>query len=235
MALSLEKQDHYRELYRARTPGWRPATERYETVIRDHLRPGLRVLDVGCGRGGVLEQLGELVDYPVGVDPDLASLREHRLATLPRAAALSDALPFAPESFDMILASWVLEHLDDPLRTLNTIRRTLTPGGLFIFLTPNARSLVALLNRLFRPFQTILVPRLYGRAEADTFPVRYRANTKSALQHWAGRAGLQCERLFFIADPSYLAFTPFLYRVSHALAQFTPPVHIVGVFRREAA
>jgi ubiquinone/menaquinone biosynthesis C-methylase UbiE len=93
MTLSLDRQNSYRALYRVRHPEWRPATEVYESVIRQHLRPGMRVLDLGCGRGGVLEQLGAIVTRPLGFDPDLLSLREHRLSGLQRSQALADALP----------------------------------------------------------------------------------------------------------------------------------------------
>ncbi len=82
MPLSLDRQNAYRKRYARAHPGWRPATERYEMLIRAHLRPGMTVLDLGCGRGGVLEQLGAAVERPIGLDPDFASLREHRLPDL---------------------------------------------------------------------------------------------------------------------------------------------------------
>lgn len=232
MALSLDKQNQYRAHYRARRPSWQPATEAYERLVRAALRPESAVLDVGCGRGGVLEQLGEAVAFPYGIDPDLASLREHRLPSLPRAAALADALPFRAASFDLILCSWVFEHLAAPERTLAEFARTLRPEGRIIFLTPNANSLVAVLNRLLRPLQRDLVPRLYGRAEADTFPVYYRANTPKRLLRLAEKTGIRLEHLQRIPDPSYLAFTPLLFRLSCALAEITPPVHLLGVLHK---
>ncbi|MCS6872788.1 MAG: class I SAM-dependent methyltransferase [Anaerolineae bacterium] len=232
MALPLEKQNRYRAQYRKRRPSWQPATEVYEGLIRAMLRPYSAVLDVGCGRGGVLEQLGEAVALPFGVDPDLASLREHRLPALPRAAAYADALPFRAASFDLIVCSWLLEHLQTPERTFREFMRVLKPDGRVIFITPNANSLVAVLSRLLRPLQRFLVPRLYGRAEADTFPLYYRANTPRRLMRLAERVGGSLEQLQRIPDPTYLAFTPFLFRLSCALAEITPPVHLVGMIRK---
>ena len=101
MPLSLDRQNAYRARYARQHPEWRPATEQYEALIRAHLHPGLRVLDLGCGRGGVLEQLGAAVDRPLGLDPDLASLAGHRLPDLPRAVALADALPLPAGSVDL--------------------------------------------------------------------------------------------------------------------------------------
>jgi SAM-dependent methyltransferase len=234
MTLSLERQDAYRAQYRTLHPGWRPATEVYEALIRQRLRPGMCVLDLGCGRGGVLEQLGEAVSQPIGLDPDLLSLREHRLPELPRAVAVAEALPVRDESIDILTCSWVLEHLPDPAKGFGEIRRALRPGGCCVFLTPNASSLIALLNRVLRPLQRMLVPRLYGRAEADTFPVVYRANTPSQIAALAARTGLRSELIRMVEDPTYLAFSPLLFRLSVALARVTPPVHMVGVLIRDA-
>lgn len=229
MTLSLDRQNAYRERYRQLRPGWRPASEVYEHLIRQTLQPGMRVVDIGCGRGGVLEQLGDAVSRPIGLDPDLASLREHRLPSLPRAAALSSAIPLPAESVDVALSSWVFEHLEQPDRTFAELSRVLCRGGRALFLTPDARSLVVGLNRLLRPAQRWLVPRLYGRAEADTFPVRYRANTPHAVENLAGAAGLRVERIVCVEDPTYLAFAPWLFRLSILASRVTPAVHLVGI------
>jgi SAM-dependent methyltransferase len=235
MALTLDRQNAYRDRYRALNPGWRPATEVYESLIRAHLAPDMRVLDIGCGRGGVLEQLGEGVARPVGLDPDPVSLREHRIPGLPRAAALAAALPLRAACVDLALASWVFEHLADPGRVFAELQRVLRPDGRVIFLAPNAVSLVALLNRALRPLQRHLVPRLYGRSEADTFPVYYRANTRRQIRRWADAAGLRCEQLILVEDPTYLAFSPLLFRANVALARVTPPVHLIGVLAKASS
>ena len=222
MPLSLDRQNAYRAQYARLRPGWRPATVVYEALIRERLRPGMRVLDLGCGRGGVLEQLGEAVSRPFGVDPDFRSLAEHRLPGLPRAVATAEAVPFAPESFDLVLSSWVLEHLPDPARTFREVSRVLRPGGLFVFLAPGAHSPAALLNRLLQPLQRWLVPRLYGRAEADSFPVVYRANSRRRVIRLARGAGLALRAFHYIHDPTYFAFHPALFRLNVAVTALLP-------------
>ena len=235
--LPLDRQNAYRDRYAADHPGWRRATEVYEAAIRARLRsagqPGLRVLDIGCGRGGVLEQLGMAVNRPFGIDPDGKSLVAFRLPAMPRAQALADAIPLPAASCDLVTCSWVLEHLIDPPVTFSEVARVLKPGGCFISLTPNARALVTFINRTLRPAQHLLVRRLYGRAESDTFPVQYRANTRAQLDRLAADAGLIADETHAIADPSYLAFTPWLYAISAALSWVTPPVHLVSVYRRK--
>ncbi len=76
--LPLSKQNVYRERYKTLRPGWRTSGEEFEALTRQHIGPGVRVLDLGCGRGGVMELFWREVKLSVGLDPDHASLVEHR-------------------------------------------------------------------------------------------------------------------------------------------------------------
>ncbi|MCI0394435.1 MAG: methyltransferase domain-containing protein [Chloroflexi bacterium] len=240
--LSLERQNELRRQYQQINPGWRPATEVYAGLVRHHLRPNSRLLDLGCGRGGLVEQLDHQLLQVVGVDPDWRSLREHRLANhrppLPRVAAASRALPFARGSFDLVMASWLLEHLVRPEEDFHQVGRLLRPGGHFIFVTPNRRHPLIRLNRLagrFAGLQGRLVHRLYGRALADTFPAYYRANTPAQLERLAQESNLKLVSLDVIPDPTYLAFTPTLFHLACSLDERLPSVwriHLVGCLQR---
>lgn len=235
--LPLDRQNAYRERYRRMNPGWRPSGEAFEALARRRLGPGSRVLDLGCGRGGVMELLWREVRLAVGLDPDLKSLRENR-AGLPRACGLGEALPFRSESFDLLIALWVLEHLARPEVVLGEARRVLAPGGHLLFLTPNAHHPLLLANRFswaFPAVQRLLVPRLYGRAEADTFRVRYRANTPGRLRALAQASGFRIASLQDIADPSYLAFNRPVFQLSVWLERLLPAgfgIHLLGDFER---
>ncbi len=242
MPLTLDRQNAYRDRYRALRPGWQPATAVYEARVRAALAgyASPTLLDLGCGRGGALEQLADASRdlRPFGVDPDFASLAEHRLPDLPRAVATADALPVRAATADVVIAAWVLEHLPDPARTFAEVARVLRPAGAFVFVTPNRRSPVVLLNRLLRPLQSRLVPRLYGRAEADTFPVLYRANTGPRLEALAAAAGMRLATLTIVEDPTYLAFNEALFWLNRQIARRLPEstgVHLVGVCRKEGA
>ena len=233
MPLSLDQQNAYRQRYARMRRGWRPATEVYESLIRQHLRPGQRVLDLGCGRGGAMEQLGAAGTHPLGFDPDHRSLVEHRLPDLPRAVATADALPLPAASLDLVLCAWVLEHLPDPARAFGEIGRALRPGGALVFLAPGAYSPAALLNRMLGSLQRWLVPLIYGRAEADAFPVVYRANTRGRLDRLARAAGLVPQAFRHIEDPTYFAFHPLLFRLNAAVCRLLPrgmAEHIAGVY-----
>lgn len=238
--LSLEKQNQLRERYRQSHPGWRPATEVYADLVRAHLHRSSRLLDLGCGRGGLVEQLNHPLSQVLGVDPDLSSLREHRLP-LPRAKAFSHQLPFAAGVFDLVFASWLLEHLSHPDKDFRELARVLRPGGVFVFITPNRRHPLSLFNHLLGRLgrlQGWLVRGLYGRAAADAFPTFYRANNRHDLERLAATSNLYLEQFQAVGDPTYLAFTPALFHLMERLETHLPPerkMHLVGALRAPAA
>lgn len=103
-------------------------------------RSSLRVLDAGCGAGPGLRFLTsrghrsfgtDLIEYPLTV--------AHKLVPAARLARtdLREPLPFAPSSFDLILLSEVVEHLEDTQALLGECRRVLEPGGAIAATTPN--------------------------------------------------------------------------------------------------
>ncbi|HEV2462148.1 MAG TPA: methyltransferase domain-containing protein [Ktedonobacterales bacterium] len=104
-----------------------------------HVRPGMRLLDCGCGVGSITLDLAEIVapGETVGIDVDAGQLELARAAAAARslgnvrfAVGSIYELPFADASFDLALAHTVLVHLSEPLRALKAMRRVLAPGGI---------------------------------------------------------------------------------------------------------
>ena len=100
----------------------------------DGRRP--RALDVGCGPGGMLEQLAQRFD-PIGVDKSEVALRlceERGLNAV--LGSLPDEMPFEPATFDLIVASEVLEHVERDAEAARTLIDLLAPGGTLVVTVP---------------------------------------------------------------------------------------------------
>jgi 2-polyprenyl-3-methyl-5-hydroxy-6-metoxy-1,4-benzoquinol methylase len=104
---------------------------RYHDFFVDRIAAGERVLDVGCGYGAVAHSVATRAGAQVVgldmVDDNVARARArfaHERLTFVVGAA-PDHLP--PGPFDVVIASNVLEHIDDRLRFLTTIQRQLAP------------------------------------------------------------------------------------------------------------
>jgi SAM-dependent methyltransferase len=112
--------------------------ERIELFRRYVGGPGRRVLDLGC-RDGALTQAYTTGNEVVGVDADRDALAEAaKLGIETQWADLDEALPFEDESFDVVVAGELLEHLRDPARFASEVRRVLRRGGAFVASVPNA-------------------------------------------------------------------------------------------------
>ena len=95
-----------------------------------------RVLDAGCGGGGMPLSLAEHARFVVGIDPidrfgdaGVRLARERGVRNLHFARADGLALPFAAESFDLVLSHAVIEHVPDATQYLRECRRVLVRGG----------------------------------------------------------------------------------------------------------
>jgi SAM-dependent methyltransferase len=97
---------------------------------------GGRILDAGCGGGGMPLSLAEHATSVVGIDPidrfgkaGVVLGTERGLANLRFAQADGMALPFKDAAFDLVLSHAVIEHVPDAALYLRECRRVLAPGG----------------------------------------------------------------------------------------------------------
>ena len=133
---------------------WRPAYTHghHESVLRSHkwrtaansaayllprLAPGLRLLDVGCGPGTITLDLassvapGEVVGIDASADVISEARRSAEAVGGPVRFEVGDVyeLAFDDDTFDVVHAHQVLQHLADPVAALRELRRVLRPGG----------------------------------------------------------------------------------------------------------
>jgi ubiquinone/menaquinone biosynthesis C-methylase UbiE len=194
-------------------PGLRPSQFTFAETLAAELRDRPRWLDVGCGRRPlpvwVPERFAQAIlgraGWSVGVDLDLASLRDNTTLRR-RVQSAADVLPFASNTFDVVSANMVMEHVEDPRLVLDEIRRVLRPGGVFVFHTPNRRHWAIATARVVpERIKTWLVGLLEARAAEDVFPTHYRFNDRDEIARAAAAAGFEVVRLEAVSSSAVLA------------------------------
>jgi 2-polyprenyl-3-methyl-5-hydroxy-6-metoxy-1,4-benzoquinol methylase len=118
---------------------WRAAAQRLLPPVE-----GLRILDVGCARGGFARDLAQrgAVVTAVDISPAAIAFTEEKLAPYAGKAEVADvtALPFADGEFDAVTALETLHHLTNPEEVLDEIIRVTRPGGHIVISVENHAS-----------------------------------------------------------------------------------------------
>jgi SAM-dependent methyltransferase len=123
---------------RAYEPYFAPCKDLMDAA-RPHLKPGARILDIGCQGGHQLALVAENYDEAFGLD---IARYDDIWRTMPRVTFLvhdvdSEPLPFPDNYFDSILCTNVLEHVFDVFGLVGELARTLKSGGTCLVAVPN--------------------------------------------------------------------------------------------------
>jgi SAM-dependent methyltransferase len=174
-------------------------TRAEQRLLDEALRPGAVALDAGCGRTTRLRDYRDRISRLVGVDSDEAAGRENPFLDEFVPADLDESLPFDQDSFDLVYANFVVEHLEHPERAFAEWRRVLRPAGRLVLLTSNRASpLLAAGDRLPQAVRMAIKRSGAGAAEHDVYPTRYLANTPQRLAAVAGGAGFEPVAVEFV-------------------------------------
>lgn len=186
-----------------------------DQMFRDKIMPYLAqcatVLDLGAG-AGIVQQMNfkGLVARVCGVDPDPRVERNPYLDEGKK--GVGEQIPYTDNSFDVVFADNVLEHLSEPKRVFDEILRVLKPGGVFLAKTSNKFHYVLLIARCTPLAFHKWVNRLRGRHAEDTFPTRYLVNCEKDFRRVCQQSGFVPELVeLHEGRPEYLRMTPFTY------------------------
>ena len=150
-----------------------------DQLIRPHLRAGSRLLEIGCGAGNLLLQAAVAGSYPVALDLSMQALsfvrsRLEESQSGPEAPsgfactqAIGESLPFPDNTFDCLLLSEVVEHLEQPQVSIREAVRVLCPGGRLLVTTPNYRSFWPILE--WAVDRMNMAPKMAGEQHISRF------------------------------------------------------------------
>lgn len=174
-----------------------------------HLPPhrGVRILDLGCGRGALANALRAAGYDAFGTDFDktLPFPRPDYLRALEAATGSNSSIsyevrgaysfPFADESFDVVVSTSVLEHVRNIQRVLQEIRRVLLCGGVTIHSFP---------GRYFLPHDphtyVPLVPALWPRSPRPVLALSALAGVRTPSQRGKDWRTIYRENLDYCRD-----------------------------------
>jgi SAM-dependent methyltransferase len=143
---------------------WSNFETNLEFLHRVGLAPtGLRVLEIGCGKGALLNRMRIAGHEAIGVDID-AEVIAYCTKTYPGIDARvcsGDQLPFPDHSFDTVLSFDVFEHIPDSDKHLREVRRVLEPGGRYLLQTPNKWTNI--------PFELLRGHKKFGRGPIASY------------------------------------------------------------------
>jgi SAM-dependent methyltransferase len=206
-----------------------------DLIFRDRILRSINasshILDVGAG-AGIVEAMNfkGITQKVCGVDLDPRVTRNPYLDE----GLVSDAgrIPYPNQSFDIVFADNVMEHLESPERVFEEVARVLRPGGRFLFKTPNRRHYMPLIARLTPYAFHRWVNRVRGRNETDTFPTRYRCNSFTEVNRIARKNGFRVVSIELIEGrPEYLRMTSLTYLLGLAYERIVNRFDALAQFR----
>jgi 2-polyprenyl-3-methyl-5-hydroxy-6-metoxy-1,4-benzoquinol methylase len=168
----------------------------YEVALREIEMMNTRgaVLDYGAGRCVMSRRLSRMEAFGEVVAADIVAYDDPPEGVRFVQVDLNDTLPFADESFDMIVAIEIVEHLENPRSTCREFARLLRPQGRVLITTPNNESLRAILS--------LVLQGHFAAFRESSYPAHITALVEVDVRRAMMEAGLSVERFFYTNDGS---------------------------------
>ena len=146
----IESADYDSRAFHSRIPLQRYWQRKRYRVLLEFIGEALRVLDTGCGSSQLLNGAPQII----GADVQPRKLRFMRRPGRNLVASSTYALPFPDESFEVVISSEVIEHIEETPGLFDELARCVEPGGVLIVGTPD-----------YGGWQWPLIERLYKMAK----------------------------------------------------------------------
>jgi SAM-dependent methyltransferase len=210
-------------------------TVAFYTRIDALLSPAMTILDYGAGRGGWahdeacsyrqrIRNFRGRVKKVIGCDLDPIV---HTNPSLDEAILIQrdEQLRLPDGSIDLIIADYVVEHVESPERFANEIYRLLSPGGWFCARTPSKYHYVSMISSILpsRLGAYALARAQPNRKKEDTFSTFYRINTFSAVSKCFPSTSFDNHSYYFSFEPQYHFDSEAIYRCFQFFHWLLPP------------
>lgn len=160
------------------------------------VRPGERLLDLGCGDGQLTMRLAESGAAVTGVDASATMVEAARARGVRAEHAPAEQLPFPPGSFDAVFSNAALHWVRGQDGMMSEVRRVLRPGGRFVAEMGGQGNIAALRVA----FAAVLARHGYeGRSGDENYyptPAAYRRRLE--------RSGFTVDRIELVPRPTLL-------------------------------
>ena len=207
------------------------------------LENGQQILDIGCGDGFYLHLLSNLTFKLkiTGLDNDENALKSARSNLRGKKVILicdnAKTLPFRSNTFDRVIASEVLEHIDNDIAALNEIKRVLKPEGIIVLSVPHSNYpfLWDPVNWLLERFFDIHIKKGFWAGIWNQHKRLYSKKKLELLIKKAGLSGSHVEKFTHYSLPfnhyliniiaRYLAWNKSNKKIKRSLSKFSTSKH----------
>lgn len=233
-------QDDYRKLYGKMNKGWQDSVSIYKAIVKSGITKDTVILEAGCGFSNMFKDEYKIARHVIGVDIDPKYLEMNDIVKEKIVSDLSDMPQVKTASVDLIISSWVLEHLKEPQKVFNEFSRVLKPGGKVVFITPNGFNYILLLNRIIPKWLRNKIARMLTKdLTVDPMPAFYKANSVGKIGKLCKNSRLKLNTIILNGDPTYVAINMLFFYIGIAIELvYSLPflrrfkVHIIGVLER---
>lgn len=189
------------------------------------------ILDLGAGRAAWFDDdnvkirknirlMKGKVKKIIGADIDPAVFQNK--AVDERIILNNGLIPLDDESIDLVIADYVLEHVENPREFMSEISRVLKKGGYICARTPSKWCYQSIVTRLVQNkyHQSILKKVQPERRPQDVFDTTYKLNTKKDIEKYA--KGFKVLVQYFRPNPSYFMGNSKIYKILSFLHRVFP-------------